>query len=95
MDTLKPKINTILDMRIGVSSSVKRIRGYKLTQIRKRIFLRDGYCCRGCGRESIWELKVDHIKPLHLGGKESDDNRQLLCKDCHDAKTSKEEMNRN
>lgn len=91
--SLKPKIAT-LDTRQGSSAAVDRIRGYRLTQIRERILLRDGYACRRCGRVSATELVVDHIVPLHLGGAESDENRQALCRACHDAKSEQEEKGR-
>lgn len=90
--TLKPRIAT-LDMRQGSSAAVERIRGYKLTKIRERVLLRDGYACRRCGRVSV-HLEVDHIVPLHLGGAESDENRAAICKACHELKSAAEEKGR-
>ncbi|WP_279607037.1 HNH endonuclease [Burkholderia cenocepacia] len=55
--------------------------------IRKRIRKRDGYCCRACGI-AVRAGVVDHIKPLAQGGSNSDENLQLLCKECHDDKTN-------
>jgi 5-methylcytosine-specific restriction protein A len=89
INTLKPRISTI-DTRQGSSVAVERIRGYELTKIRERILLRDGYACQVCGRVSVHNL-VDHIVPLHLGGRESDENRQTLCGVCHDLKSAREE----
>jgi 5-methylcytosine-specific restriction endonuclease McrA len=37
---------------------------------------------------------VDHVVPLHAGGREDDDNRQLLCRDCHKSKSEREELDR-
>lgn len=98
---MKPKINSInhrvakIDTRQGASAAIERIRGYKLTKIRERILLRDGYACRVCGRVSATELIVDHIIPLHLGGAESDENRQSICAEpCHRLKTEREEKER-
>jgi 5-methylcytosine-specific restriction endonuclease McrA len=93
LSTLQPRIAT-LDVRRGSSIAVDRIRGSALTKIRDRILLRDEYCCRVCGRVSARELVVDHIVPLHLGGPESDENRQVLCTECHDAKSAAEERGR-
>ena len=93
IDSLKPRIAP-LDTRQGSSAAVERIRGYELTVIRERILLRDGYACRRCGRVSATELVVDHIVPLHLGGAESDSNRQALCNACHQAKGKQEEKGR-
>ena len=90
--TLKPNI-TSLDIRRGSSVAVERIRGGRLTKIRERILLRDDYTCRECGRVST-ALEIDHIIPLHLGGRESDDNRQALCADCHAKKSEREEKER-
>jgi 5-methylcytosine-specific restriction protein A len=93
INTLKPRINTI-DTRQGSGAAVERIRGYRLTQIRERVLLRDGYACRRCGRVSATELVVDHIVPLHLGGAESDENRAAICKECHELKSATEEKGR-
>ena len=89
IDSLKPRL-PMLDTRQGSSVAVERIRGWKLTKIRERILLRDEYTCRVCGRVSV-DLIIDHIVPLHLGGAESDANRQAICQEpCHRLKTEKE-----
>ncbi len=36
------------------------------------------------------EISVDHIIPVKLGGKSEKSNMQILCKDCHRAKTHKD-----
>lgn len=90
--TLKPSIRT-LDMRQGSSVAVERIRGGRLKKIRERVMLRDGYTCRSCGRVTA-DGVVDHVQPLHLGGKESDFNRQYLCNECHDKKSEQEQYDR-
>lgn len=92
INSLKPRIATI-DIRIGSSVAVDRIRGYALTKIRDRIGLRDEYTCRMCGRVTA-HGEVDHIVPLHMGGRESDENRQWLDADCHKAKSEREEKER-
>lgn len=93
LSKLKPRVAT-LDIRRGGGAAVERIRGYALTKIRLRILLRDGYSCAVCGRVSARDLVVDHVVPLHLGGAESDENRQALCPECHDAKSAREEEGR-
>ena len=91
--TLRTKVS-VLDTRCASTlPAVERIRGYKLTQIRQRILLRDEYTCQRCGHVSI-NLEIDHIYPLHLGGKETDENRQALCKDCHALKSEREAKDR-
>ena len=81
---LKSRIAAV-DLRRGASIAVDRIR--------RRVLLRDHYTCRRCGRVSV-DLEVDHIVPLFLGGAESDENRQALCRECHDAKSADEEKGR-
>jgi 5-methylcytosine-specific restriction endonuclease McrA len=77
--TLAKIKHKIQQLKIGIGSPVAtdRIRGWELTKIRKRILLRDLYTCQVCGFIST-NLEVDHIIPLHLGGPESDYNRQSL-----------------
>ncbi len=94
--SLGPRVARI-DTRIGSSAAVQRIRGYKLTKIRERILWRDQFTCRVCGREWLdtARLIVDHVVPLHLGGAESDENRQTLCLEpCHRLKSEREEKER-
>jgi 5-methylcytosine-specific restriction protein A len=93
LSTIPPKVKTI-DTRRGSGAAVERIRGYALQKIRLRILLRDGYACRVCGRASADGLEIDHVVPLHLGGKETDQNRQALCPECHAAKSAIEERGR-
>lgn len=83
----------IVDFKVGAPVAIERIRGWKLTKIRERILIRDNYTCRKCGRVSV-DLVIDHIVPLHLGGNESDDNRQALCQECHALKNAEEERER-
>lgn len=92
LKTLKPKIQT-LDTRIGTAPATERIRGSKLQKINQRIGLRDMWTCQICGRVDA-HGEVDHIQPLHLGGLETDANRQFLCQECHRLKSEKEEAAR-
>jgi 5-methylcytosine-specific restriction endonuclease McrA len=92
MKMLEPKLKPI-DPRRGGNPNTERIRGAKLQKIRERILLRDNYTCAGCGRITAY-LQVDHVVPLFMGGSESDENRQLMCDVCHDAKSAREEMER-
>jgi 5-methylcytosine-specific restriction endonuclease McrA len=57
--------------------------------LRAKVFERDGGVCATCGRfDPKWQH--DHILPLSLGGKDTLDNAQTLCRDHHGAKTSAE-----
>lgn len=89
--TLKPKIGT-LDTSRG-APIIQRITGRKLQQIRERIFLRDEGVCQHCKKFTI-NFEIDHITPLHLGGAESDENRQLLCIPCQNEKSKQEGRDR-
>jgi len=84
---------TMVDVRRGSSPAVERIRGRQLQKIAMRIAQRDEYTCQVCGRVTV-DGEVDHLTPLHLGGAESDENRQWLCLECHAAKTEREERGR-
>lgn len=58
---------------------------------RMRILQRDMFRCQNCMEVFIeQQLKVDHIVPLQIGGTDTDDNKQTLCKECHDKKTNSE-----
>ncbi|WP_328962669.1 HNH endonuclease signature motif containing protein [Streptomyces virginiae] len=35
-------------------------------------------------------MDVDHVRPLSLGGEDTDGNVHVLCHDCHQLKTSAE-----
>lgn len=36
------------------------------------------------------DLDVDHVRPLTMGGADTDGNVQVLCRGCHQLKTSTE-----
>lgn len=94
IESLKQSINK-LDTRVGSSISVQRIRGWQLTKIRERIALKAEYMCQTCGRVTgPKDGELDHTTPLHLGGAESDENRQWLCVECHKKKTEQEQQGR-
>ncbi|WP_441928330.1 HNH endonuclease [Marmoricola sp. RAF53] len=64
---------------------------------RRAIRERDADLCAECiriGRPGPGWL-VDHIKPLWDGGSDDASNKQLLCKEHHDAKTAREAAQRN
>lgn len=64
--------------------------------IRRYVLQRDNYLCQHCllsGRYTS-ATEVDHIIPKSLGGSDSYDNLQSLCKKCHSRKTSRESHTR-
>lgn len=52
-------------------------------KIRARVLKRDGHLCQMCGAVAT---HCDHIIPRRLGGSDSMDNLQSLCKRCNLAK---------
>lgn len=66
----------------------ERIRGRLGIAMRKRR-LEAEPLCRDCKGKGIIRPAItpDHIKPLALGGTDTDDNIRCLCKDCHDLRT--------
>lgn len=61
---------------------------------RTRIFERDGFRCKRCGRGPSStppaSLTVDHIIPVARGGQNVDWNLQTLCSDCNGGKAARE-----
>ena len=57
---------------------------------RFRIFSRDGFTCRYCGRRSdVIPLHLDHLIPVSRGGTNDDDNLITSCRDCNLGKGSR------
>lgn len=52
--------------------------------LRLRIYERDGHRCQDCGAAS--NLSIDHIFPVTLGGTNTADNLQTLCRSCNSRK---------
>jgi len=95
LSSLKPKVSTIDTRTCSTPITTERIRGYQLQKIREETALDAEYICQSCGRVTgMKHGEVDHKVPLHLGGAESSQNRQWLCRDCHRKKTEQEEKDR-
>lgn len=95
LKTLKSRVESTPG-RIAHTLSTKdrRITGLELQRIREHHWLKDPHCAR-CGRYVGYPdgFELDHKIPLHQGGPDTDDNRQILCVDegdregCHPIKT--------
>jgi 5-methylcytosine-specific restriction protein A len=88
--TLPKKVNT-LQCHGPKGMHTFRLRGRGL-QKRNAAWLARHPLCVSCERKGdIREAaEVDHIIPLHLGGRDDESNLQGLCIDCHKEKTSTE-----
>ena len=52
---------------------------------RREVFIRDGYTCQYCGKETR-ELTLDHVVPRHSGGPHAWDNVVAACIPCNHRK---------
>lgn len=52
--------------------------------VRQRIYARDGHACITCGETT--DLTLDHIHPWSLGGDDTEDNLQTMCRRCNASK---------
>lgn len=59
-------------------------------RVQARVAKRANDCCVKCTRQIGPALKgqIDHVTPLILGGANRETNLQLLCVECHKAKTA-------
>lgn len=73
-------------------AATPRIRGHAGTVIRLGALRRAGWTCQGPDCGSTRQLYVDHVIPLSEGGSNDPSNLQVLCHDCHAAKTLAERL---
>ena len=82
-------------MRYGKGSGkgqiVERVRGRAGVALRKRRLAAEPLC-RDCKAKGIVRLATtpDHIKPLALGGTDTDENIRCLCGPCHEVRTAEQ-----
>ena len=58
--------------------------GDPLREKRVKVFERDGYACRSCGKQlTRFTATVDFVEPLASGGDESVENLVTACADCN------------
>lgn len=69
----------------------ERIRGRRGVELRKRRLMNEPLC-RMCLEQGKVKASIvpDHIKPLALGGTDTDDNIRCLCADCHTIATAEQ-----
>ncbi len=59
---------------------------YIPSDVRVRVWLRDGNKCKNCGAQE--DLEFDHIIPVAKGGSNTENNIELLCSACNRMKAS-------
>lgn len=72
--------------------SDKRGYGGEWRKLREEVLDRDQGLCQECRRQGRITpgTDVDHIVPKSQGGSDAMTNLQVLCRDCHKRKTSRE-----
>ena len=91
-------VNAITDDTCGRVPTELPYRKRKLTAVHRRVFARDGYACRYCGRQCVDPLSgeprrpdvrtLDHVVPRSRGGRHIDDNCVVACSECNTRKGS-------
>jgi len=94
--SLAPAASRVTMLPTQRPDTVERKRGSAGVRDRERIRARDCGLCQECKRrgKTVLGAAVDHITPLWKGGSDEDDNKELLCVPCHDAKTAREATER-
>jgi 5-methylcytosine-specific restriction endonuclease McrA len=72
---------------IRLQNQIRRPRP-RVRLTRREVFIRDGYTCQYCGRQS-GDLTLDHVMPRHRGGSHTWDNLVTACKACNHRKGGK------
>ena len=74
-------------------SSTQRGYGWEWQKLRNRVLARDAGLCQPClrrGHVTPGCRTVDHITPKARGGGDHEGNCQVICDECHKAKTAAE-----
>lgn len=101
LKTLKPRVSTIAISRLQPLQPVNSPRhgsaglrktGRRGMEDRERIRRRDKGLCQEHLKRGMLILgtQVDHVIPLSAGGPDTDENKQLLCDECHKEKSRAE-----
>jgi 5-methylcytosine-specific restriction protein A len=92
LKTLRPRIQTLGNRLPTFTTQHLRKRGRAGVNDRNRIRQRDRGLCQACLDKNLISIgvEVDHTIPLHKGGADTDENKRLLCLDCHEAKSKAE-----
>ncbi len=89
--SLKPTVSMLQGPHGTIPVTTHRIRGRAL-QNRNRRLLSEHPMCQKC--QVMVGMEVDHRVPLWASGEDTEDNLQVLCIQCHQAKTAREASQR-
>jgi len=93
---LKPAIRSLQPTKSRRGGSAdKRAPESVRTRRRLKLWTEDPHC-KGCGvlTDYPWGFELDHIVPLSEGGPDTEENSQVLCIECHKAKSRAEAAGR-
>jgi 5-methylcytosine-specific restriction protein A len=76
------------------AGTTERIRGERWMKIRRAVLLAGQFTCVDCGLVHRTN-EIDHDVPLEQGGSHDEANLKIRCKECHAAKTTREQRARN
>ena len=73
------------ELRLSKGPSKSKDLRYIPSVLRQEVMRRDAFCCsfigegkRKCG--SMWDLEIDHVQPIGMGGETRLDNLRVLCR---------------
>jgi 5-methylcytosine-specific restriction endonuclease McrA len=97
LQTLKPRLGVLKANRVPMldakAGTTERMGGDAWMKIRRRVLLAGSYTCVDCGRVHHTN-EIDHDVPLEQGGSHDDANLRIRCRECHKAKTAREQRAR-
>lgn len=89
--TLQPRVSARMPDRLPMhTTSERRMTGSALQRRRMRLWSARPYCNNPeCGAPVLYPdgFELDHVVALVNGGEDTEENSQILCPACHQAKT--------
>lgn len=71
-----------VELTAGSKSNRKKVKD----KVKRDVMRRDNNQCLNCGKKE--DLTLDHIIPISLGGCDSNENLQILCRSCNSKKST-------
>lgn len=92
LKTIPPRVTAVPGrLQQAGTPSQHRITGRRLQSRRLRVWAKDPHCAE-CRQLVAYPdgFHLDHVVALVNGGQDTDENTQVLCLACHDAKTRRD-----